>query len=77
VLRPRRLPELRDDHPLCSQDGAETPYLLDSYWSPEEEAKIVFRLCRLLMHPNLDLEGQNFHLRRPIHPPRMGDYSLC
>src|SRR5882672_2772180 len=46
--------------PFVRKTGAETPYLLDSYWSPEEEAKIVFRLCRLLMHPNLDLEGQNF-----------------
>lgn len=33
---------------------------LDSYWTIEEEAQIVRRLLRLLTHPNLDLEGQNF-----------------
>jgi DNA polymerase I-like protein with 3'-5' exonuclease and polymerase domains len=35
-------------------------YLLDSYWTPSEEAQIILRLSRLLKHPNLDLEGQNF-----------------
>jgi uracil-DNA glycosylase family 4 len=35
-------------------------YLLDSYWTVEQEAQIVRRLQRLLTHPNLDLEGQNF-----------------
>jgi len=39
----------------------DTPtHLLDSYWTPAEEAQIIQRLTRLLMHPNLDLEGQNF-----------------
>lgn len=39
----------------------DTPtYLLDSYWTIEEEAQIVPRLLRLLTHKNLDLEGQNF-----------------
>ena len=35
-------------------------YALDSYWTPREEAEILSRLVRLLTHPNLDLEGQNF-----------------
>jgi uracil-DNA glycosylase len=35
-------------------------YMLDSYWSVGEEAQILHRLRRLLTHPNLDLEGQNF-----------------
>lgn len=35
-------------------------HLLESWWTPEEEAQITFRLIRLLSHPNLDLEGQNF-----------------
>lgn len=35
-------------------------HLLESYWTPEQEAQIVLRLRRLLTHPNLDLEGQNF-----------------
>ncbi len=35
-------------------------HLLDSYWSIEQEAQIVLRLRKLLTHPNLDLEGQNF-----------------
>ena len=39
----------------------QTPtHTLESWWTPEEEAQIVLRLRRLLMHPNLDLEGQNF-----------------
>lgn len=35
-------------------------HLLESYWTIEQEAQIVSRLQRLLTHPNLDLEGQNF-----------------
>lgn len=35
-------------------------HTLDSWWSIDEEAQIVSRLRRLLTHPNLDLEGQNF-----------------
>ena len=35
-------------------------YTLDSYWTPREEAEIVSSLIRVLMHSNLDLEGQNF-----------------
>lgn len=35
-------------------------HMLESWWTVEEEAQITFRLRRLLMHPNLDLEGQNF-----------------
>lgn len=35
-------------------------HLLDSYWSIEQEVQIILRLQRLLTHPNLDLEGQNF-----------------
>lgn len=35
-------------------------HLLDSYWSIEQEVQIVLRLRRLLSHPKLDLEGQNF-----------------
>lgn len=35
-------------------------HLLESYWTIEQEAQIVLRLRRILMHPNLDLEGQNF-----------------
>lgn len=34
--------------------------LLDSYWTIEQEAQIILRLRKLLTHPNLDLEGQNF-----------------
>lgn len=35
-------------------------YLLDSYWTIEQEVQLVRRLMRLLTHANLDLEGQNF-----------------
>lgn len=35
-------------------------HLLDSYWPIPQEAALVSRLQRLLTHPNLDLEGQNF-----------------
>lgn len=35
-------------------------HTLDSWWEPHEEAQITLRLRRLLTHPNLDLEGQNF-----------------
>lgn len=35
-------------------------HLLESYWTIEQEAQIVRRLQRLLTHPHLDLEGQNF-----------------
>jgi len=35
-------------------------HMLDSYWTVQQEAQIVWRLRKLLMHPNLDLEGQNF-----------------
>ena len=35
-------------------------HTLDSYWTIAEEAEIVHRLRRLLTHPSLDLEGQNF-----------------
>lgn len=38
--------------------GSDT--LLESYWTVEQEAQIVGRLQRLLIHPLLDLEGQNF-----------------
>ena len=39
----------------------DTPtHLLDSWWTPTEETQIVSRLLRLLTHPNVDLEGQNF-----------------
>lgn len=35
-------------------------YTLDSYWTPAEEAQIMRRVMRIMTHPNLDLEGQNF-----------------
>lgn len=35
-------------------------HLLESYWTIQQEAQIVLRIQRLLTHPNLDLEGQNF-----------------
>lgn len=35
-------------------------HLLDSWWTPKQEALIVLRLRKLLTHPRLDLEGQNF-----------------
>lgn len=35
-------------------------HTLESWWTVEEEAQITFRLRKILMHPNLDLEGQNF-----------------
>lgn len=33
----------------------------DGYWSEEEEAEIVYRLWKLLTHPNAVIVGQNFH----------------
>ena len=36
------------------------PEGLDSYWTPREEAEILHLLIRLLTHPRIDLEGQNF-----------------
>jgi uracil-DNA glycosylase family 4 len=39
----------------------QTPtHTLESWWTPEEEAQIVFRLRKILLHKNLLLEGQNF-----------------
>jgi uracil-DNA glycosylase family 4 len=35
-------------------------HLLDSWWTPKQEALILLRLRKLFRHPNLDLEGQNF-----------------
>lgn len=35
-------------------------HLLESYWTVEQEAQIILRLQKILTHPNLDLEGQNF-----------------
>jgi len=35
-------------------------HLLESHWTVEQEAQITWRLQKLLTHPNLDLEGQNF-----------------
>jgi DNA polymerase I-like protein with 3'-5' exonuclease and polymerase domains len=46
--------------PLVRKVENPTTHILDSYWSPAEEAQILQRLFRLLLHPNLDLEGQNF-----------------
>lgn len=45
--------------PFVKKTSSE-PLYLDSYWSIEQEAQIVRRLMRILMHPNVDLEGQNF-----------------
>jgi uracil-DNA glycosylase family 4 len=46
--------------PFVRKSPEGSPHLLDSYWSPPEEAQILDRLIRLLRHANLDLEGQNF-----------------
>lgn len=35
-------------------------HTIESWWTVEEEAQITLRLRKLLMHPNVDLEGQNF-----------------
>lgn len=45
--------------PFVKKVNAPT-HLLDSYWTIQQEAQIVRRLTKLLTHPNLDLEGQNF-----------------
>jgi DNA polymerase I-like protein with 3'-5' exonuclease and polymerase domains len=46
--------------PFVRKAEPTAPHLLDSYWTLSEEAQIILRLSRLLKHPNLDLEGQNF-----------------
>lgn len=45
--------------PFVKKVNAPT-HLLESYWTIQQEAQIVRRLTKLLTHPNLDLEGQNF-----------------
>lgn len=36
------------------------PKQFESYWTPSEEHEIVARLRRLLTHPNVRIEGQNY-----------------
>jgi DNA polymerase len=52
-------PQFAMSIPFVKKVNTET-HLLDSWWTPEQEAQIVSRLLQLLKHPNLDLEGQNF-----------------
>lgn len=40
--------------------GSSGEVLLDSWWTPEQEAQITQRLIRVLCHKNILLEGQNF-----------------
>lgn len=40
----------------CGEDGKD----FDSWWTTEQEAKIVFLLRKLNSHPNILIEGQNF-----------------
>lgn len=46
--------------PFVRKAPPSVEHLLESWWEPRQEAEIIWRLRRLLMHPSLDLEGQNF-----------------